>query len=176
MKVFTQVCENEHLYQLLEETKTLFHRELCEIVATLSLVRVEVCDKDGEVSDEPALKCQGAPAIAVVKINSLKDRVEGKADASIFFDGPRVDGMSDSEKKAVFDHELYHLVAKRDKDGMPERDDLNRPKLKMRPHDFQVGWFHAVAERHGQNAAESQQLKALVEGEHKWVQGVFQWG
>ncbi len=32
----------------------------------------------------------------------------------------------------------------------------------MRPHDFEVGWFEEVAERHGEHSAEALQAATLV--------------
>ena len=112
---------------------------------------------------------------AIVKINSLKDRVEGKADATILLDGYQWDHeMSEDQRKAVLDHEVMHLMLERDGEGQIVADDIGRPKLKMRLHDFHFGGFHAIAERHGPHSVEHAAVKSL--GEVGWVQGVLQWG
>lgn len=37
------------------------------------------------------------------------------------------------------------------------------PGLKMRRHDFQVGWFHEIAERHGKESIELMQAQQLFD-------------
>ena len=34
------------------------------------------------------------------------------------------------------------------------RDDLGRPKLTLRAHDLQFGWFNVIVERHGTDRRE----------------------
>jgi hypothetical protein len=41
-------------------------------------------------------------------------------------------------------------------------DDLGRPKLEIRPHDFQIGGFRSIAVRHGDNALEVIQVRQMV--------------
>jgi hypothetical protein len=43
------------------------------------------------------------------------------------------------------------------------RDDLKRPKLKLRKHDVEVGWFAIVAGRHGSASLEIEQAKAVMD-------------
>ncbi len=62
------------------------------------------------------------------------------------------------------DHELTHLELA-EKEGAPVLDDGGRPKLKMRLHDYEFGWFTEVAERHKENAIEVQQARALIDGD-----------
>lgn len=68
-------------------------------------------DKDGEPTG-PALKFHGYAAAGIVKVNSLKDRAQGKPDATIFLDGDEWQRWSDDRQRAVLDHELYHLIVK----------------------------------------------------------------
>src|SRR5690606_5222802 len=106
----------------------------------------------------------GYPAAAMVKINSYRDRVEGKADATIFIDADEWEGLDDPRREALIDHELQHLEVKRDPDtGAPLSDDAGRPKLKIRKHDHQYGWFDVIAERHGDASYEVRQAKAFAD-------------
>lgn len=120
----------------------------------------------------PALTHANWPAAALVKVNSQKDRVEGKSDATILLDGDQWPDWSDGRKAAVIDHELYHLEVQRDQEGGIKLDDANRPKLKIRPHDWQLSGFAAIAERHGQDAFEVEAARLLKD---KHGQLLFPW-
>lgn len=174
MKAYLIQDQSTENYALMINVMERFHKPLADIPITVTLMVVEDVDKEGARTGKPALKLHGAPSAAIVKINSLKDRVEGKSDATIFLDGEHWGQASEAEKVAILDHELYHLIEQRDEDGNLIADDAGRPKLKMRPHDFQVGWFHAIAERHGPHAVETQQMQELAK--EKWVQGVLNFG
>ncbi len=133
------------------------HQPLSEADVTVDVLLVRNVDAEGECID-PALAHHGYPAAAVVKINSLSDRVEGKADATIKVDGNRWDEWPDARLDAILDHELTHLELKL-KEGVLQRDDVGRPMLRMRKHDQSYGWFNEIAERHGEDAVEVVQLK-----------------
>lgn len=117
----------------------------------------------------PAVKLHGVACAAVIKINSLKARAEGAPDATITIDGKlwRSGGnhapLPDARRRALIDHEINHLMVSRDKEGQIKADDLGRPKLRMRPHDFEVGWFKVIARRHGSASFEVQQAAKLVD-------------
>ena len=68
---------------------------------------------------------------------------------------------------AVLDHELSHLELVTDGYGNVKHDDLERPRLRIALHDWQFGWFDAVARRHGSDATEVQQAKKLFEDEER---------
>lgn len=150
-------------------------------------VRINVLMAFGE------LKLHGYAAAATVKINSLQDRVEGKADATIKIDAAGWRDMKEAEQVAVIDHELHHLTVEIDgwaKETIPcptdeepeavkivqrpiyKTDDAGRPRLKMRLHDLVVGGFRAIAERHGRNALEVQHVKAC----HETLRQMTLWG
>jgi hypothetical protein len=116
--------------------------------------------------DGPALTHGGYEAAGIAKINNLKDRVEGKTDATIFVSAEWWQDKSDREREALLFHELYHFEVKRDeKNGRVSRDDINRPKLKIRKHDFQVGGFHRVAQEYGMDGAE---VQAVAQVNQSW--------
>jgi hypothetical protein len=113
---------------------------------------------------EPVLKHQGYGAAAVVRITPLKDRALGMADALIVVDRAHWQKLSAAQMNALIDHELEHLVTVLDTDtGKPKFDSMDRPKLAMRQHDHQLGWFDAVARRHGEASPEICQARQLLE-------------
>lgn len=107
------------------------------------------------------VKSGGYPALACIKVNNLKNRVKGQADVEITIDADNFKSMSLEQKTAVLDHELYHLITVRDKDGVIKTDDANRSKLRLKKHDYQMGWFKEIAARHGQNSPEVYQANIL---------------
>lgn len=118
---------------------------------------------DSESSDA-VLKHQGYPAGAVVRITPLKDRALGIADATIVVDRAGWLALSQRQRNALIDHELTHLERKLDKDSGDQLFDvLDRPKLTMRKHDHQFGWFDEVAQRHGEASPEVRQARVLME-------------
>jgi hypothetical protein len=115
-------------------------------------------------SSLPVLKHGGYPAGAVVRITPLKDRALGVADATIVVDRAGWLALSQRQRNALLDHELTHLERKVDKEtGELMCDVLERPKLLMRKHDHQFGWFDEVAQRHGEASPEVRQARVLME-------------
>jgi hypothetical protein len=68
--------------------------------------------------------------------------------------------MTDAEKDALIDHELEHIEVKMD-GKRPKLDCRGRPKIGMRKHDYQFGWFRSIAERHGVASGEVHQARTL---------------
>jgi hypothetical protein len=110
------------------------------------------------------LRLHGVPCYATVKIVSEKDRAAGMADARITIDLPTWDHMPGPSRRAVIDHGLQHLEVVYDKKTSEvKEDDAGRPRLKMRPHDVDLGWFEVVAKRHGAASIEVQQAAKLAD-------------
>jgi hypothetical protein len=107
-------------------------------------------DEDGE----PAVKLHGYPCAAVVSVIPLKQRVDKRADAEIVIDRERWDDMTDAQRRALLDHEIEHIELQVDENGLLKTDDVGRPKLRLKLHDWQRGGFRAVARRHGADAPE----------------------
>lgn len=105
----------------------------------------------------------GYAATAVIRAVSLKDRVKGMRDVEITIDSERYDEMTEAQKDGLLDHELYHIELENDTEGELKRDDIGRPKVRMRKHDWQMGWFEKIAQRHGDNAPECIQAKQLLD-------------
>lgn len=121
----------------------------------------------------PALRHHGYPALAVIARIPAKKRLRGSKDAELTLDGDRWPDLTDEEKWALLDHELEHLQVAKDKDGGPKLDDANRPKLKMRPHDCEVGAFFEVVKRNGRAAPESRAFEGAY---REFTQLCFPWG
>jgi hypothetical protein len=125
-------------------------------------LRVDLLMASTDTEDAHAVTLGGYPCLAVVKIVGPKERAKGCGDAEIVIDRDAYEAMSGAKRDALLDHELYHLEITRDKMGRPKKDDHQRPKLKMRKHDFQFGWFAEIARRHQENAIEVQQAQAFI--------------
>ena len=133
-------------------------------------VRIDLLFAFAEVDEKTgkplgcALKHQGIRALAIVKKIGPADRCKGQGDCEIRIDGDWWKIANVLEQRAVLDHELTHICV-RDKD-----DDYGRPKIVLRDHDFQVGWFASVAERHGMNSVECKQAAEIREsaGQYFW--------
>src|SRR5262245_4301901 len=118
-------------------------------------------DENGQIK-APALKLHGYPCCAIIKINSLEQRVAGLADVTIKIDGDEWPDWDDRRRAAILDHELYHLVPFI-KGKAIQTDDAGRPKLKLRNHDWQLGGFAEIVRRHGDHAVEAVAFRATAD-------------
>jgi hypothetical protein len=134
----------------------LFHGDILAAGVTVDLISVAT---DG---DDPPLMLNGYPCAATVRATSVKDRTKGHADIEITIDEAQWLTMTDAQKDALLDHELEHVeLVIKPKTGRVKLDSHGRPKIKMRKHDVQFGWFHSIAERHGIASGECQQAASL---------------
>lgn len=145
----------QQVLDLIKQTMEDYHDELHEAGVTVDAVFAF-----NENGDHP-VKFGGYPALAVIKINSLKNRIKGAMDAEITIDRDAYNAMNELQRVALIDHELHHLIIARDKEDNVKFDDASRPKLKMRKHDYQMGWFRDIALRHKDNSPEVYQAKML---------------
>lgn len=139
------------------------HRELHDAEATYSVLFAHA-ERDKQTGEPkgPALKTStGWPALAKVRVVSLRDRVAGLPDFQIILDGDQWEELQDETQAAILDHELEHVEVRRDDDGKIKSDDCGRPKLRLRPHDFEVAGFDIIVERHRENAVEAKACAAL---------------
>ena len=109
----------------------------------------------------PALKHNGVKALGIARRLGLKDRAMGRGDAEIAIDGDWWKEATDLERRALLDHELYHLDV--NTSGVNFKDDLGRPKLYLRPHDYEFGFFKHIARRYGLASQERQQAKKMFD-------------
>jgi hypothetical protein len=159
---------NKLANEILNEFET--HKPLrdCKAIVDLVFAYPDYDEATGEPLND-ALSKNGCKALGIARKLPPKDRAMGRGDAEIALDGHWWERASDAEQKALLDHELHHLMPKIDKRGLV-LDDSNRPVIVLRPHDFEVGWFHIIAARHGDASQERQQAKALVDkaGQYYW--------
>lgn len=109
-----------------------------------------------------AITANGVKALGKARIIPLKDRAKRQGDAEILLDGEWWEHSESSEQRALLDHELHHISVDKNRHGIVKKDDLGRPKLKLRKHDYQFGWFNIIAERHGAFSQENQQATAMM--------------
>lgn len=154
-------------YAVLRRAVERFHRDVMAADPTFTVLMAS----NGE---DAALKRNGYKVQALIKVVGLKDRAAGMNDVLLLIDSAAWGMMSEEGKLSLMDHELTHLILKRDENGNIKRDDLDRPKFGIRPHDFEIGGFAEVIERHKEYAHEAWQVDQ-VWGKH--VQGLFKgWG
>jgi hypothetical protein len=106
------------------------------------------------------LKLHGYPCRATVKVNSQELRAKGENDVTIKISEDQWKEMSEDQKFALLDHELYHVIVKRDEDGNIKLDESKRPVCKIQIHDWSLGGFAEIARRHGRFSFERQDAKA----------------
>lgn len=126
------------------------------------LVRADPLGDDNEAIFQ-CLTHQGMPAAATISVLGARDRARGGPDAEILIDDFVWNHLDDQQQTALIDHELQHLELALDKHGEVKRDAQDRPKMSTRPHDFQVGGFHAVIKRHGEAALEAMGLTKVLQ-------------
>jgi hypothetical protein len=154
--VKTFLAAPTHVRERLQQVIAAYHPDLLAAAARIDLIFVYAEE------DEIALSCHGYPADAVIRITSSKERAVGRRDAEIVIDEDRYGESSEAERAALLDHELYHLRVKKDKHGAIEYDEHRRPRLKMRQHDREYGWFDEIARRHGEASSEIRQARSLL--------------
>lgn len=154
---------DKSLHSIVNSVMKQHHRALHEAGVKIDVIWI---DSDSE----HALTLRGRRCLATVSILSLKDRAMGRGDAEITIDKTSYLGMEPQEVRAVIDHELTHLVPKIDKkSGKVARDDLDRPKLGIRLHDYEFGWFEETVQRYGSASAEYKQAQQLI-ATARWMQ------
>lgn len=138
--------------------------------------------------DKPALKLRGHRALAIARIIPYRDRAKGMPDAMIYLDFDWWKVATDRQRRSHIDHELTHFEAKvqldddgnvfRDDDGKPDvkRDPADRPKLKMRPHDIEVGVFIRCIEEHQHDAVDFAAVNVLASATKAAMKQQVLWG
>jgi hypothetical protein len=150
---------------ILAEVIQRWHRNLSDADVTIDLLAAHAPENAGaeEADQIPALTRGGYAVAAYTRVVALRDRTAGLGDAQIIYDGDAWRHWSPETRLAVLDHELEHLELVRDSEGEVKQDDLGRPRLRIKPHDHQHGWFDAVAQRHGAASLEVQQAQRLMD-------------
>lgn len=99
--------------------------------------------------DAPVKGYGGLPASGKIRVVSLKDRVKKKYDAELVLSARFVGGVAEQVLVAAIDGFLSALELIRDKDGFVKRDDLDRPRLRVKAPDFGVWGQWTTVKRHG---------------------------
>ena len=160
---------NAEIIDIVKDVMARHHEELHAHGVTITVLEVGEHDRNGILV--PALKHNGYQAAGTIKITSIKERILGISDAILSIDMATWEGFDDNEKAAVIDHELQHLeIVKDKKTGHSMSDDIGRPKLKARLHDWQLGGFRVIAERYGSKSIEVQAVEACRDenGQYYW--------
>lgn len=153
-KVFSKAPDECH--DRVKHLIKLFRPDLRDAGLRIDLISVTNDDPEGE-----ALTHQGYPAYAVVRAIDSKGRTMGRGDAEIVIDEAKYITMTDAQKDALLDHEIHHIELKLNKKGRVKLDENGRPKIGMRKHDVQIGWFEEIAKRHGQASIECKQATQI---------------
>jgi hypothetical protein len=146
------------LDKFIAEVMAQYHDELADAGVTVGTLWAHASSEA-----QPALKLHGWPCHAIVKINPVKDRIRGLADATITIDKGSWDAHEEPWRRALIDHELQHLAVARDDEGAVKLEDHGRPKLKMRLHDRQIGTFDVIVQRHGDDSEDARAMKSVAE-------------
>lgn len=162
----TYTPANKDLRCLLDAILAKYYPDLILNGITIDLLWAhgERDEKTGELTS-PAITKTGVRAYGLCRKTSLKERAAGRADVEITLDHDFWDEEASQETQvALLDHELYHIEL------CDETDDLGRPKIAMRKHDHEFGWFNQVALRHGEHSVERMQAKYLFDssGQAYW--------
>lgn len=124
-------------------------------------LRVDILSVTNDDPDAAPLTHQGYKAAAVIRVLDSKARAKGAGDVEIVIDEAHYLTLNDAQKDALLDHEIHHVELRTNKKGRVKLDEHGRPKCGMRKHDYQFGWFTAIAARHGAAAMEVKQATQL---------------
>ncbi len=158
--------EDADVEEMLDEAKSRFHQELCNNDVTVGLLKAERKKrKDGTWTDGPVLAVRGHTCAATIQITSTKHRALGVPDAIITINWEWWGNHNNGLRLAMLDHELTHIEVELDGEGVGKRDDVDRPKLLTRYHDWEFGGFLSIVQRHGINAVEALSVKQVATSE-----------
>ena len=146
-----------------EEVNLTIQKVMQENHGDLHAAGVTITALIARSEEGPALKVGGKEALGCIRVTKLTERTLGLGDALMILDGESMIAWSSKRLQAVIDHELRHLMlAKNKRTGEIQLDDEGRPKLRIRPHDFEFGWFARTAELYGEESYEVSQAREIV--------------
>jgi len=146
---------DEEVMEVVEKVRKKYYPDLDKAKVKIDVLMISNED------ETQCLKHRGRLAYAVIKVISEKDRAKGAGDAEMIIDQAAWDSISEKRRVALIDHELHHLIVELDGDKFV-KDAHGRPKLSIKPHDVEFGWFDEVARRHGFNAMEVRQAHDIL--------------
>ena len=164
---------SDELVEQVEAVAAEYHKRLVDAGLAIDVLEVRPkTDEAGFPIEERALKVSGYPCYATIQILGPKDRGAGRGDVLLCIDAYQWPELSEATQVSILDHELTHLELVTDSEGTVKLDDYERPKLKIRLHDWQCGWFADVAKRHGVASIECQQAHDLVTERPEFLPGI----
>lgn len=89
--------------ELVASTIADYYPDLKTAGVTIGILMAERRNEEGDLTEESALKLHGYPCAATAKVNSLKDRAEGKPDATITICGNTWADRSTPTQAAIVD-------------------------------------------------------------------------
>ena len=150
---------HEQAYQLIKE----HHTDLHAAGVSIDLIFAYAGENDAGEKIGPALKLGGYACLGIASKVPLLQRVMGRSDAQILLDGDKWPDLHEDQRAALLDHELTHFAVAKDAEGGTILDTHGRPKIKLRLHDFQFGFFTAIAERHKEASLEVMAVTQLYQ-------------
>lgn len=154
-KVYT-VCD-EDVKKLVKQLAKKYYPDMIEGEVSVECIYADAGYDDQE-KPKPAVKLHGVPCAAVIKKTNVEQRTQGMSDTTIVIDQHVWEKLSEPERLALIDHELYHIDVQRDEGGEVKTDEAGRPVIKLKPHDWELAGFLAIAERHKDAALEVQAM------------------
>lgn len=125
--------------------KAMMHKYHCDLEKAGVTIDILLATND---EGKSAVKLHGWPCFATIKVMSYKDRVAGSADARMTIDLDKWSELHEDQRNALIDHELEHLELVLDKVNNVKTDDIGRPKMRCKPHDYELSGFASVVQRH----------------------------
>jgi hypothetical protein len=162
--VFDKAPKETH--EIIASMAGKYYPDLVEAKAKIECLVARREGAKGEKVGGPAVRVNGYPCAAKIKINGLSDRTEGKDDATITIDEESWEKRTPDQRAALIDHELNHLIVMRDGDDNEApvlRDKRGRPRMRIQKHDHQFGWFDDIAKRHGVASTEVIEARAFAD-------------
>lgn len=161
-KTYTQASPQIH-----EQAREIMrkHHMMLEAASPTFLVLFVDAGVDALGIPKPAIKQNGYPCAGMVKLTGTADRACGKPDFVIHLDAPQWQRLDEEGRTSLLDHEITHVEPDLTEEGEYQNHEDNRPKLKMRRHDHEIGIFHDVIARHGAAAVDSLQVMAVYKSD-----------
>lgn len=150
----------------------ILETEYPAIAGMTSQIEIGVLFVSSDKPDKPALTHSGYPAAATIRVVSEEDRAAGGPDVILSIDHDRWEELNENERYALIHHELHHLDPVKlrpsiDGGSFCDVDNLGRPKIKLRRHDFEIGGFNTIVERHKDDCIEWQSIKKVHDRFHQ---------
>lgn len=118
-------------------------------------------ETDALVSD--AISKHGHRVLGYCRKTNAEERAAGRGDAVIMIDADWWEQADEAAQRGLLDHELHHLDVCTDEEGKVLKDKGSRPRLKLRKHDYEMGFFKLIAERNGKSSPECTYAKLMMD-------------